>query len=188
MTSSLGSKLPSPFRSWKTLSCPFENVTFVIRTVQWLFGHPASAGVGVVGATVVTVNARLPFFMLVWSMSKPPDTSTGSAGFCPGDSLALPGALHTVFTIAAAFNRISTSKFPSPAIAPVHDNVSPLSTHDGPLLQWGLVAQAVVAVRQASKIRQIASIVKRRIVIPPVFDLFEVFREAFVKEKLSGWC
>src|SRR5262249_20615565 len=113
----------------------FENVTFVIRTRQLLFGHPACSGVGVSGALVVTVNARLPFFMSPLSISTPPDTSTGSAGFCPGASFPpAPGALHTVSTIAAAFNRTSTSKFPSPAMAPVHDNVSPLSTQDGPLL------------------------------------------------------
>jgi hypothetical protein len=31
-------------------------------------------------------------------------------------------------------------------------------------------------------------LIARCIVIPPVFDLFEVFRESFAKEKLSGWC
>jgi len=76
---------------------------------------------------------------------------------------------------------------------------SPASSHDttrAPLpftvalddIKWAPLVEPITGVVARTSRYTLRILTRRRIVIPPLFDLFEVFRESFAKEKLSGWC
>src|SRR5713101_3619295 len=102
----------------------------VNEAVQLPFGQPAWADV-TVGTTVSMVNVRLPFFMSAAGSAKIPEGVTGSAGFCPGTTLPLPGFVHWVVPVPFSVRETTTSKFPNPDMVAVHSSNKPLSEHDG---------------------------------------------------------
>src|SRR5215208_4631166 len=117
----------------------------VIAAVQLALGHPACAGVGCAGGSVVTLKARLPFLISLAGSDWLPVTVT-SAGFWPGAWLP-PWLVHVVAGSAVAVSVIRTSPLPRPASAPVAFNTTPWSAKTGdPFLKCTLTASATDAV------------------------------------------
>jgi hypothetical protein len=78
----------------------------VIAAVQLALGHPACAGVGCAGGSVVTLKARLPFLISLAGSDWLPVTVT-SPGFWPGAWLP-PWFVHVVVgsAVDAAGDRV----------------------------------------------------------------------------------
>jgi len=102
-----------------------------------LFGQPASCGVGVGGASVVTQTLTVPFFIWLEGIDVDPDGCTGVL-FWPGAILP-PGLLQKVVAdvVSIAINR---SPLPRPAKLKQPVRVVPLSVKVGLRLKCTLAA------------------------------------------------
>jgi hypothetical protein len=101
----------------------------VIAVDQLALGHPACAGVGCAGGSVVTLKARLPFLISLAGSDWLPVT-VASPGFWPGAWLP-PWFVHVVVGSAVAVSVISTSPLPRPARDPLAFRTSPWSANCG---------------------------------------------------------
>lgn len=154
-----------------TVIVALVNIMSTMVSVQLEFGQSGAPGIGVVGASVNTLNGVLPFFISLSGIDNVPVTTTG-AGFCPGAwCWFAPGFPQVAIGLATAVMVTSTSPFPRPESSPAALSVKPLSVNAGsaflPPFRWTL--EALTGAIAARRVRQTRTAIGKafRIFFPP---------------------